>query len=1614
MATLKFDAVLDNLKLISGFDEIQRKIHETANAASKEGDAIDDILSNIKSNLGMLAGGWSIGQFVNQMMQVRGEFQQTEMAFETMLGSKQKADELMKQMINTAATTPFGVTDVTNGAKQLLAFNVSAEKVNDTIIRLGDVAAGMGLRMSDMVMLYGTTIAKGRMDTQDLYQHLNRGIPIAEALAKVMGLDVNNAIAEVGKAIKAKKVDADTYMAAMQQMTAEGSKFGGLMAAQSQTITGRIETIKDGVEQMFNELGRSQEGVIGTGLDIAGKLVENWRDIGKAIGIVITAYGAYKAALIATVAIAKANVALKEAAAFVSLARSITSAKDAMALFNLVSSKNVLGLVVGLLASAAAYFSLFGDSVEDVNDTTKKFGKEANEASANVESLLAVVKTAKKDSQTYKDAVKELHDIYSNYDITLQQVNEHESNLTDVADQELQKRNELIEAIRTESLERQRANAITAATETYKGVINSSDSTLDKDLKDFGVNKEAARVAVRSAIDEDSLRAIYKAQEAVNQLDNSLTKSEDQKRALGAAMLALNNAFEESDNKIRGVAKTLGLSKEQTEELIEASHDYAKTMSNGLVTYDQSIAKINQASDAVKILENKTASAADSQKAIQRQLLQTSDDAHALKKKIQALMDEYGVNDITFRIKIDDVDIPKWMQNMDLGRLQELAASFASMAKGNKDKGAVGSKVNGKYFSNQQLVERAAAYSAAADQKLTQQEEKQKADNKKKQEEEENKKKREAEEKTKKQEAQRKAEDAARRRQQLAEETRSWNTRKGEDAQNASNSLDDLGAANIRNENERKREENRIEHEKNMQQIRAQHEEYQKAIYEHNKKLWEINNTDKTKSYEDTNEGKAGWKNLHISDDQLTIIDAAFEKEYIEYAKKQKENEQQIRDADLTAMRDYIEKYGTLQEQLLSLEEKYQDERQKILDSSDTDEQKQWQLRSLDAQHSADTSKMNFDIFKNTINWDELFNDMTSLTKAQLGDVKAKLTDIMQSGTLQLEQYKEVLNQIRAIDEEMNTIDSNPWRTEHSQERDRLEQNVTTSREAYSAAVNEQSSAKIAEFGMQELIAQILGEMGMTMKQQDITTASSSSIIGNVSAKYGADSKETKQVQDAFAKLAKSSLTVADSNQKVDAASKTLASDEQKLSNFTKSLTESLQGFIETMENVAKNLNDVPGLLGELGVDEDSDVSKGMGDIADAANSSMNAAKDFMTGNYVGAAMNGISAVKSLGSGLNTMLGLGIGEGNAKEVNEKIEKLTERNDLLIDAIDRLTDQLNETTGGMKSIKAAQEAMSYQEEKEANLKEIAHQRAGYTAAHHSWNYNWGGFTDEQIAKFSEKIGRDWNGDIWDLNTSEIADLLATPDMVERIKNTGNGGYAAAFLNYLNAWADEDGKMDDIADTLKEKLTQTTFDSLRSDFISTLMDMESDAADFSDKFTEMLMQSVLNTKMADLLDDEMQEFYDKWSEYAESDGELTQAEIAELRANYDTLTAKALELRDQASQITGYEGSDSDADSSTGAWSSLGEETGRALEGRFAALQIQTTKIADVVSTDIANNLLALQSLTSAGVENNKILSDMRDQLMMSNSYLEDIAAYNKGIYNDFSKRLDNMYNELRRL
>lgn len=296
MAGLHFDITGDNSNFIRKLHECENGVRNTSKQIEQSGLSIEDLFNRMTKAAAAFGAGFTAKELISNIAQVRGEFQQLEVAFKTMLGSEDKANALMQQLVKTAATTPFDLQGVANGAKQLLAYGENVENVNDDLIRLGNIAAGLSQPLGDIVYLYGTTMTQGRLYTQDLNQFTGRGIPMIRELAKQFNVAEN----EVKGLVEAGKVGFPEVQKVIMSLTNEGGMFYNLMQEQSKTITGQISNIEDAIATMFNEIGKANEGIINDALSGVSYLVENYEKVGRVLLEIVGTYGAYRTALMVT------------------------------------------------------------------------------------------------------------------------------------------------------------------------------------------------------------------------------------------------------------------------------------------------------------------------------------------------------------------------------------------------------------------------------------------------------------------------------------------------------------------------------------------------------------------------------------------------------------------------------------------------------------------------------------------------------------------------------------------------------------------------------------------------------------------------------------------------------------------------------------------------------------------------------------------------------------------------------------------------------------------------------------------------------------------------------------------------------------------------------------------------------------------------------------------------------------------------------------------------------------------------------------------------------------------------------------------------------------------
>lgn len=441
MAQKKFIVTLDPTEFIKGtksleesFDRLQKKVQgaitipESTHSISEVRGEVDGLSNSFKRASELAAGIFAVNgiqDFVSRLYSVRGEFQQLEISFRTMLGSGEQANELINQLAQTAASTPFDLQGIASSAKNMLAYGFAADQVNDTIVRLGNVAAGLSQPLGDIVYLYGTLKASGRVTNIDIRQFANRGIPIYEELAKVLGKSVS----EINNLVSAGKVGFLDIEQAFQNMTNKGGKFYNLMEEQSKSLTGQISNLQDNIDMMFNELGKSSEGMLSSGIKAVSYLVENYEKVGKVIAGLIATYGVYRAAVITNIALTQGWAAATKADAIAKGIQTIATNATTFATKRLTAAllANPYGAIAVALTAVISAMWAFSDSTsaaekaqKDFNEEKKRAEEEEQKHKEAVESLINVARDEASATADRQSALVQLQkyypQIFSKYD----------------------------------------------------------------------------------------------------------------------------------------------------------------------------------------------------------------------------------------------------------------------------------------------------------------------------------------------------------------------------------------------------------------------------------------------------------------------------------------------------------------------------------------------------------------------------------------------------------------------------------------------------------------------------------------------------------------------------------------------------------------------------------------------------------------------------------------------------------------------------------------------------------------------------------------------------------------------------------------------------------------------------------------------------------------------------------------------------------------------------------------------------------------------------------------------------------------------------------------------
>lgn len=729
-------------------------------------------------------------------------------------------------------------------------------------------------------------------------------------------------------------------------------------------------------------------------------------------------------------------------------------------------------------------------------------------------------------------------------------------------------------------------------------------------------------------------------------------------------------------------------------------------------------------------------------------------------------------------------------------------------------------------------------------------------------------------------------------------------------------------------------------------------------------------------------------KNIKKITEQYTIIEQKTVESY----------NNEIYADELKSYREYLKEYGNLEQQKLAIVEEYNEKIKEAKAKGNLFEE-----AKLKTDLEEQLKKLNFNDFKDSINWDSVFSDMGRLSKSYLEDLRKKLKDLLGSGTLDIDDMKVVSEQIGKIDDAISEqTDKWGWSNEKVREHNRLLQEAADAQERLNLAQGKLDKEQRSNENLKENIQYIFRSKGVDVQTGDITSQNKEKLLGNKSLFSEA---ELSKLKGLFDELAVSEVKVGKATKDVKKAQEDANVSQDKA---RKSIKEIANEWAESISNVAKKLQEASELIDALGFG-DSDLGKKLKSGADAFNKGSQAASDFATGNYIGAAINGVGAIKSLGSAL------GIGNGsNAKEVAETTNRLTESNERLQYSIEQLKSSIDKTSG-MSAVSNYKKAYDAQKQINKQSMEILQSQMGYHGSHHSNAYYWnlsaqdyaainrtlaqqsavrGGYVNSTINKVSSLE------DIYKLTPEQMKDIRTYNQDVWK-NMTDQGKYDKT--EYWENYTDLAEKLEELTDKINQNLTQTTFDSLKDNFISNLMDMSKSAQDFANDFTTMLNKSMLNFAVDDLANKRLKALYEKWADKMKQ-GQLSNDDLDILKKEYDNIVDEGLKIRDNIAAITGYKEAQSQQTATGKGIEAITADQASSLIGIGYAVQIaqeQGNEVRKAIAVDVSflriyaeqtyNNISEMRDIQYQGLEQLEAINKNTAPIILIR---EDIASMYK--------------------
>nr|WP_302831798.1 tape measure protein [uncultured Bacteroides sp.] len=1575
MAGLHFDITGDNSNLLHKLEESRNGIRSTSKQIEDSGMSIEQMFGRMTT--AAAAFGVSLGakQLVSDITRVRGEFQQLEVAFNTMLGSKEQADTLMSQLVKTAAITPFDLQGVANGAKQLLAYGTAAEDVNGTLVRLGDIAAGLSIPLNDLVWLYGTTMTQGRLFTQDLRQFQGRGIPLADELAKQFGVAKD----KVSELVTAGKVGFPEVQKAIEAMTNDGGKFGGLMEAQSKTITGQISNIEDAISTMFNQIGKENESVINGSLSSVSYLVEHWQEVAIAIESAAVAYGTYKAAVMATAALQDAEQTLK-------VDTEIEGLKSLLAVKEESNNADIAAAVASgrLTESKAAELTMLREEL-----ALKISSLQAQNALAEKEYANALLNAtaAEKRLQSAQDAVDGMDDwIARAEDLgNTELANTYRTQLAEkstelhsaaIASNSAQKA--LNDAATKKKSTSEALNIVTVQANTVANHANTASMNIMKlaaiqlttILKGMWVTLMANPLFLVMGAFAGLTFAVYKVATAESEaekatrlyneaIDEQQKKQDEYKEKIDKLVKAIDDSTKSEGERLRAF------------EALKAEYP---TVLNNLLTEAEYLKDILKYKKLIAEEDNNRAKKSDAEI-----LEEEVKKLHSLQRRVQnfrkqhpgisddswrwgGTMDEYNAQiDIVNKqkAKVASHDVASFLGNIKDMKNEDIVSvidginnSLKALDKSSDDTIAIVTELGGE-FSKQQLSSIKNALEteqkARSTEKYTGKEWIEKYKNSYLAAKKElddflntNNSLTEIEYERKLKELTDKKDEAEKKYKSVGGMTGSSLSNQAESirqqqekyallldkqvldrkrqAEDLEKQLSQSKIDAMSDGFEKEQAQRELNNEKEIQELERRKQDYIRSYIQAEKEKFDAEEELKAKQTK-------GYKKRTFNSSGVAVDTSKHDKIIENTKTKQVLNEWEQREA---SMNEYLLKYGTFSQKKEAIDKKYRDAIDKEIDLGKKNIlQKEWE---------ESISSLNMDKLKQEINWELVFGDLSKVSKKSLEQVKKQLKEFKNS-----DEYKNMsVDQKKVIDESLNNIQST-----------------------------------IIDKG---------GLLGDLPEQLDALRIAQD---------------ELKKAQDEYNDAVKNGTDA-----EKEAALKKKNNAEKNVQNAETNVTKSADKTKQNLITLADTITQL-GSSSEMSLSQIGNLASGIVDIFTETESKIGGIVGAIFSVLEGVQKQGLDGFVSnilgnvagaIGGILDTLTfgAFGLGGADYSHYNDMKAKYETLSSVWDELIDKKKEYID-ISYGSEALKAGQEALDIIDKSQQAQRNLARARAssGASAGSHSIAYRQnkglGGYAPELYKYVSQ------NGNYNDITSALLG---ASEEQLKKVREQMPemwAGLDGDFREHLDNIISGAEQTKEVLERMKEAVTGMSFDEFRSGYVDLLSDLDSTNEDFADNFEKYLQNAIFESLLANKYKDQIQDLYDTWSEYGK-DG-LSSDEAQKLRDMQKQLTESMIAERDKLMADFGWESdSESSRKASQKGIATASQDSVDENNGRLAVMQAHTSSINENVNRmvsgidSIANHTANLSCLTNIDKTMQSLIA-MRDTSL---THLSDISNYTSNL------------------